>query len=174
MLNRLSRLPQNSVYDRMESPIGPLWIIASSAGLHAVLMRGDQDENQIKKIIAKLPRDPRNTIVQEACKQLREYFAGQRRMFDLPIKFFGTTFQERAWHQLRKIPYGKTMSYSDQARHLGDIKKTRAVGTANGRNLISIIVPCHRVIGKNGSLTGFAGGLENKKWLLNLERESLL
>lgn len=173
MHSLLAQLPGDAVYDRIESPLGPLWIVASSAGLHAVLMKGDNDD-LIRKMTCQFAKNPKHVIITETRKQLREYFSGQRRMFDLPIKFYGTNFQERAWNQLRKIPYGKTISYQDQAKQIGDLKKSRAVGTANGRNLISIIIPCHRVIGKNGKLTGFAGGLQNKQWLLNLERESLI
>ena len=110
-------------------------------------------------------------ILELACTQLREYFAGDRREFDVPLDPVGTAFQQSAWRVLRTIPYAATMSYGEQARALGDPNKARAVGAANGRNPISIIVPCHRVVGSTGALTGFAGGLDAKQWLLQFERE---
>jgi methylated-DNA-[protein]-cysteine S-methyltransferase len=104
--------------------------------------------------------------------QLDEYFAGRRREFDLPLDPVGTEFQRSAWNVLRTIPYGATMSYGEQAAALGDAKKARAVGSANGRNPLSIVVPCHRVIGTSGKLTGFAGGIEAKRYLLEMERRN--
>ena len=106
-------------------------------------------------------------------RQLGEYFAGKRRDFDLECAPAGTPFQQRAWAALQRIPFGRTVSYQDQAVRLGDHKATRAVGAANGRNPIPIVIPCHRVIGKNGKLTGFGGGLDTKKWLLDHERRVL-
>ena len=103
--------------------------------------------------------------------QLGEYFAGTRRDFDLPLHPFGTEFQLAVWQVLRTIPYGSTISYGEQARRLGDVRKSRAVGAANGRNPISIVVPCHRVVAGTGHLTGFGGGIENKAWLLAHERD---
>ncbi|MDP7317991.1 MAG: methylated-DNA--[protein]-cysteine S-methyltransferase [SAR324 cluster bacterium] len=108
-------------------------------------------------------------VLAEAQRQLEEYFDGKRFEFDLPLAFEGTTFQQQAWQALREIPYGETHSYQQQAQRLGDPRFARAVGHANGRNPISIIVPCHRVIGKNGKLTGFASGVDKKAKLLELE-----
>jgi methylated-DNA-[protein]-cysteine S-methyltransferase len=108
-------------------------------------------------------------ILDQAVAQLREYFAGARHEFDLPLDPVGTEFQQQAWQVLRSIPYGETISYGEQARRLGDVNKSRAAGAANGRNPISIIVPCHRVVGSTGKLTGFAGGLDTKAWLLHHE-----
>ena len=102
-------------------------------------------------------------------EQLDAYFAGELETFDVPLAVHGTEFQKRVWDQLVQIPYGETISYSELARRLGDPKLVRAVGVANGRNPISIIIPCHRVIGADGSLVGYGGGLERKKWLLELE-----
>jgi methylated-DNA-[protein]-cysteine S-methyltransferase len=102
-------------------------------------------------------------------KQLEEYFNKKRTAFELPFDFEGTDFQLRVWHELLKVPFGKTKSYMDIAKALGDVKAIRAVGMANGRNKIAIIVPCHRIIGSDGSLTGYAGGLDRKKWLLDFE-----
>ncbi len=113
---------------------------------------------------------PENPLLENAARQLDEYFAGTRRAFDLPLDPVGTEFQRSAWAELSKIPFGETISYGEQARRLGDANKSRAVGAANGRNPISIIVPCHRVVGANGALTGFAAGLDVKEWLLQHER----
>lgn len=103
-------------------------------------------------------------------KQLDEYFAGKRKDFDLNVKLNGTQFQSNVWKALKKIPFGQTKSYQDIAKSIDNIKAVRAVGNANNRNKISIVVPCHRVVGKNGSLVGYAGGLERKQWLLNHEK----
>ena len=113
-----------------------------------------------------------DAVLAAAVEQLREYFAGERREFDLPLDPVGTAFQQQAWHVLRTIPFGHTITYGEQARRLGDARKSRAVGAANGRNPISIVVPCHRVVGSTGRLTGFAGGLDVKQWLLRHEHES--
>ena len=110
--------------------------------------------------------DPAHPVVAAAAAQLAEYFAGERTDFDLPLDPVGTEFQRSAWEALRTIPYGTTVSYGEQAERMGDRRKARAVGAANGRNPISIIVPCHRVVGANGALTGFAGGIDTKAWLL--------
>ena len=108
-------------------------------------------------------------VLTDAIRQLREYFSGQRREFNLPLAQEGTDFQQRVWQALTAIPYGESRSYRDIAVALGNQKATRAVGAANGRNLLPIVVPCHRVIGSDGWLTGFAGGLEAKRTLLELE-----
>ena len=108
-------------------------------------------------------------MLRAATEQLGEYFAGTRKDFDLPLAPEGTPFQQKSWEALRAIPYGETISYGEQARRLGSPSAVRAVGAANGRNPISIIVPCHRVIGSDGSLTGFAAGLDAKAWLLRHE-----
>jgi len=106
--------------------------------------------------------------------QIDEYFNGSRKIFDLPLDLQGTDFQKRVWLELLKIPYGKTISYKELSLKLGDVKAIRAVGAANGANPVSIIVPCHRVIGSDGSLTGYAGGLWRKKWLLEFESQDRL
>lgn len=109
----------------------------------------------------------------DAGEQLAEYFAGERQVFDLPLKLIGTEFQKAVWRELAEIPFGVSISYAELARRVGQPTATRAVGAANGRNPISIIVPCHRVIATSGKLTGYGGGLENKKWLLNHEGSRL-
>jgi methylated-DNA-[protein]-cysteine S-methyltransferase len=108
--------------------------------------------------------------VADAVGQLRAYFAGQRRTFELPLAPEGTPFQQRVWRELLNIPYGQTISYGELARRLGNPNGSRAVGLANGANPISIVIPCHRVIGSTGKLTGYGGGLKTKQWLLALER----
>jgi methylated-DNA-[protein]-cysteine S-methyltransferase len=110
-------------------------------------------------------------VLAEAARQLEEYFAGTRRLFDLRVAAAGTAFQRTVWHALQGIPYGETRTYGDVARTVGNRAAVRAVGLANGRNPLPIVIPCHRVIGSDGSLTGFGGGLEAKRFLLDLERQ---
>ena len=153
----------------MSTPVGELTLIASPRGLRAVLWPDELTEPD--RLSAAAAGDPAvERILHDTMRQLGEYFAGERREFDLPLDPVGTPFQESAWMELRRIPYGQTISYGEQARRLGDSNKSRAVGAANGRNPISIIVPCHRVVGANGSLTGFAAGVEAKAWLLHHEQ----
>ena len=147
--------------------------MASTAGLRAVLWPDDDaarvpDVARLGSRVA-VPIAVR-TIIDEVARQLAEYFEGTRTDFDLPLDPVGTEFQRTAWSALRQIPYGETVSYGEQAARMGDRNKARAVGAANGRNPISIIVPCHRVVGSNGSLTGFAGGVDTKRYLLDHER----
>jgi methylated-DNA-[protein]-cysteine S-methyltransferase len=151
-------------YQHMETPLGRLYILANEEGLLAVDWNPAITE---KAIEASTP------ILQQAVRQLDEYFARQRQTFDLPICFSGTDFQNKTWQALLTIPYGETRSYADQANLIGHPKAVRAVGRTNGLNPIGIIVPCHRIIGKNGSLTGYAGGLDKKRWLLNHENQQL-
>lgn len=161
-----AKLPGESCYMDLLSPIGTLWIVASDAGVHAILFANGVTE----EIFQRFSKNPDHPVLMKVAIQLREYFAGQRKDFDLPLAPFGTEFQHKVWNELRRIPFGKTASYGEQAQKIGQPRAIRAVGTANGRNPIAIVVPCHRVIGKNGSLTGFAGGLPNKKFLLTLEQ----
>ena len=165
MLTMLKTLPDDCVRSEIASKVGTLSILASKKGLHAILWPMD------RKTIADIPRDDDHPVIEKVRAQLRQYFAGERTAFDLPLVWSGTPFQVRAWKELARIPYGETISYQEQARRMGDAKKTRAVGMANGRNPISIVVPCHRVIAKDGGLCGFGGGLDQKKTLLDLERE---
>lgn len=153
-------------FKMMQSPVGELKLVASERGLVAVLW-----ENDDPKRVRFLPQveDPENPILREAERQLWEYFSGKRREFDLTLEFVGTEFQKQVWAALVTIPYGETRSYGDIARQIGNPTAVRAVGAANGRNPLSIIAPCHRVIGTNGKLTGFAGGLQTKAFLLRIE-----
>ena len=164
-------LPSDAVYDEMNSPVGKLMIIASSKGLHAVLWETDRHDPICKNKLRDLSRTKNEKTIVETKKQLAEYFQGKRKKFDLPLVTNGTDFQQQCWQQLLKIPYAKTISYGEQATKLGDKNKCRAVGMANGSNPISIIIPCHRVIGSNGQLVGFGGGLSSKQWLIEHEKE---
>ena len=148
----------------MDSPVGPLLLVATAAGLtHVLFGAGRQTEAAGEDCAAS------RRVLDRAAKQLGEYFAGRRRDFDLPLAPSGTEFQMSVWRGLREIPFGETRSYGEIARRIRRPKAVRAVGAANGANPISIIGPCHRVIGADGSLTGFGGGLPAKKALLRLE-----
>lgn len=167
-------LPENATYDEMKSPVGNLTIITTEKGLHAVLWDGDRTHPSCEKIITHLRQSKDESIIVQTKKQLSEYFQGKRKIFDLPLVIKGTDFQIQVWQQLLKIPYASTVSYGEQAEKIGDKNKARAVGLANGLNPISIIIPCHRVIGSNGNLVGFGGGLDKKAYLLKLERQNLI
>jgi methylated-DNA-[protein]-cysteine S-methyltransferase len=153
----------------MKSPIGLLTCIAKNNNLVAVLM---ENENPHRVKIKSQKQESNHLILLEAKKQLTEYFENKRTQFNLSLEFEGTEFQKEVWHSLLTIPYGKTFSYLDIAKTIDKPKASRAVGMAIGKNPLSIIVPCHRVIGSNGKLTGFAGGLHHKAFLLNLEGDS--
>jgi methylated-DNA-[protein]-cysteine S-methyltransferase len=150
----------------MASPVGLLKLVAHDTALVAVLWE-NEDPKRVR--LAELIEDKKHPILLETQKQLNEYFSGQRKVFDLPLDFEGTEFQEKVWQALLTIPFGETRSYKQIAEQIGNVKAVRAVGAANGKNPISIIAPCHRVVGANGKLVGFAGGLENKDILLKLE-----
>jgi methylated-DNA-[protein]-cysteine S-methyltransferase len=154
----------------MPSPVGVLQLVASDAGLVAVLWPEDSPR---RVRLDEAREDASHPVLRKAIAQLEEYFAGERKEFDLPLDVRGTTFQKQVWEQLLAIPYGKTRSYGEIATRLGKPTASRAVGAANGRNPLSIVVPCHRVIGMSGALTGFAGGLEVKRVLLELEGISM-
>jgi methylated-DNA-[protein]-cysteine S-methyltransferase len=157
----------------MDSPVGELRLVASEQGLRAILW-GAEDAERIASIDTDELIEGTTPILDLAVTQLEEYFDGTRREFDLPLDPLGTPFQQSAWMVLRTIPYGQTISYGQQALQLGDPNKARAVGAANGKNPLSIVVPCHRVIGSTGQLTGFAAGLDIKSWLLDHERQPRL
>ena len=158
------------VFCYVESPIGRLMLTSDGTALTGLYM------NLYRNKPSKLPGLGEDWIqnaaidpLPAAARQLNEYFAGKRREFDLPLRMEGTEFQQRVWRELTKIPFGETRSYGQLAKRLGNPNGSRAVGLANGRNPIAIIVPCHRVIGADGSLTGFGGGIERKEWLLTHE-----
>jgi len=155
----------NIVYTHVESPIGRLMIAADDAGLRAI----EFPENRHPVRREGEWREGRHPWLDEARRQLGDYLTGARQGFDLPLAPRGSDFQMRVWQALRSIPFGTTWSYAQLARKIGQASAVRAVGTANGRNPLPIIVPCHRVIGADGSLTGFGGGLPTKAFLLRLE-----
>jgi methylated-DNA-[protein]-cysteine S-methyltransferase len=153
-------------YKLMDSPVGELKLVANGNRLAAILWENDKPNRvRLPEIVE---ADDRPVLI-ETERQLNEYFAGTRDRFDLELDFQGTDFQKKVWAALLTIPFGETRSYSDIATQIGNINAVRAVGAANGRNPISIVAPCHRVIGASGDLTGFAGGLTNKMLLLSLE-----
>jgi methylated-DNA-[protein]-cysteine S-methyltransferase len=158
-------------YKTISSPVGPLRLMASDKGLCAVLFDGGRRNKVV--FDGGVEQSDDHPILKKAEQQLAEYFAGKRQDFDVPLDVRGSVFQLKAWKELQKIPYGDTISYGEQAKRIGDAKKARAAGMANGRNPICIIVPCHRVIGASGDLTGFGGGLKTKEFLLNLEKKFL-
>ena len=157
-----------------DSPVGALTLVAGERGLRAVLWPDEPAARVVLPGTRPLSAAENGTraaqVLADTAAQLREYFAGTRQQFDLPLDPVGTPFQQQVWEVLRSIPYGTTITYGEQARRLGSPTAVRAVGGANGRNPIGIIVPCHRVVGSDGSLTGFAGGVERKRWLLDFER----
>lgn len=153
-------------YDIASSPLGELLLCASDTalvGLHVVRGR------HAPAVGADWTRRPGHPVLEETRDQLRAYFDGRRQAFAVPLAPAGTPFQKRAWNALLAIPFGQTRSYGEQARAIGQPSATRAVGAANGRNPIAIIIPCHRVVGADGSLTGYSGGLDVKRFLLALE-----
>lgn len=156
----------NYAHKTMLSPVGTLKLVASDRGLAAILWE-DDDPRRVR--LGASSEDATHATLLEAERQLREYFGGERKSFSLELDFAGTEFQRKVWHALLTIPYGETRSYGQIAEQIGNARAVRAVGAANGRNPISIVAPCHRVVGSNGSLTGFAGGLHIKERLLAWE-----
>jgi methylated-DNA-[protein]-cysteine S-methyltransferase len=154
------------VYATLPSPVGLLTVTATGDSLVGLSF----ETSRRSRLAPEGREDPTHPVLVAAERQLREYFEGTRRDFDLPLDLHGTEFQKRVWSELLRIPFGRTRSYGEMAVLLGDPKCTRAVGLANGSNPIAIVVPCHRVIGATGSLVGFGGGLPNKALLLDLER----
>lgn len=155
----------------LPSPVGELKLVANGARLAAILWENDKP-GRVR--LGPMTPAPDNPLLQNAARQLQEYFAGHRDRFDLELDFVGTDFQKKVWAALLTIPFGETRTYRQIAEQIGNPAAVRAVGAANGRNPISIVAPCHRVIGASGKLTGFAGGLEAKERLLVLERGNWL
>jgi methylated-DNA-[protein]-cysteine S-methyltransferase len=154
-------------YKTIDSPVGQLKLVASDKGLVAILWENDSPR---RVRLTELVADEKHPVLVETERQLREYFAGKRKAFSVALDMRGTRFQKDVWAALLAIPFGETRSYGQLAKQLGNPRASRAVGAANGRNPVSIIVPCHRVIGSSGKLTGFAGGLDTKAHLLGLEK----
>ena len=163
-------IPPTSVVTTIDSPLGELFLFAGEDGLTGLYMNTHRDElPQVKSVEVE-----DNPHLVQAANELAEYFAGERKEFMITLDPHGTVFQKRVWKELLNIPWGKTISYGELAKRLGDPLLTRAVGTANGQNPISIIIPCHRVSGANGHLTGYGGGIDKKRWLLDHEAEDRL
>jgi methylated-DNA-[protein]-cysteine S-methyltransferase len=163
-----------TTFRRFDSPVGELVLTASDSGLTGVYFPTSRHgpprvESWMDADRGGAAGGGGDAILARACQQLLEYFAGTRTAFEVPLAASGTTFEQRVWELLRAIPYGTTTSYGALARRLGDPRATRAVGAANGKNPIPIIVPCHRVVGARGELTGFGGGIDRKRWLLEHE-----
>ena len=155
-------------YKHISSPVGRLKLIASDRGLSAILWEND-DPKRVR--LSPLAEDKNHPVLCETEQQLKDYFAVKLQKFSLKLDFAGTDFQKKVWKALLSIPFGQTRSYAQIAKQIGSPKAVRAVGAANGKNPVSIIAPCHRVIGSNGKLTGFAGGLATKAQLLELEHK---
>jgi methylated-DNA-[protein]-cysteine S-methyltransferase len=155
-------------YKTIDSPVGILKLVASDKGLVAVLWENDKP-NRVR--LGAMTANQRHPILLDTERQLEQYFAGERKTFSVALDMRGTPFQKNVWEALLAIPFGETRSYRQLAKQLGNSRAMRAVGAANGRNPVSIIVPCHRVIGSSGKLIGFAGGLETKARLLSLEEQ---
>jgi methylated-DNA-[protein]-cysteine S-methyltransferase len=164
------RTATKNVYTRVGSPVGRLTLVANDGGLAAVLWENDWDARVGVSLDVEQPDHP---VLSETARQLEEYFAGRRRQFDVRLAPSGTTFQHKVWRALLTIPFGETRSYMAVARQIGHPLAARAVGAANRRNPLSIVAPCHRVVGASGALTGFAAGLEIKAWLLAFEEQAL-
>ncbi len=152
--------------DDIATPLGRLHVVVTDDALVRVLFPGEKSSLRHE-------RDPKHPLIIEVKTQLAEYFAGARRIFDLPLFVEGTPFQQKAWKVLLKIPYGKTITYADEAKRLRNADAVRAVGAANGKNPIPVIIPCHRVVPKSGGFGGYSGGEHRKKLLLKLEQHHL-
>ena len=161
-LQILEQLPQETAWENVSSPLGSLTILASDSGVHAIAFESDRTEH----VKTNLPCAVNHPIIEAAVKQLAMYFNGKLKVFDLSLDLRGTDFQKRVWNLLLEIPFGETRTYGDIARALGNAGASQAVGAANGKNPVAIVVPCHRVIGASGHLTGYAGGMDKKKFLL--------
>jgi AraC family transcriptional regulator of adaptative response/methylated-DNA-[protein]-cysteine methyltransferase len=162
----------------IETPLGIMFAGATDQGLCMLeyadsAARQEKEINAICKFLSASVEEGESKYFEILSIQLSEYFDGKRKEFDIPLVLAGTAFQQQVWKELQKIPYGSTRSYKEQSMALNNLGAIRAVGTANGANRIAIIIPCHRVIGENGKLAGYGGGLWRKKWLLDLEKGQL-
>lgn len=156
---------------RVSAPFGDLTVVASDAGVRYVTF--DNDAHPKSYVGMTVTNNASHPVVARTVRQLNEYLAGKRREFDVPLDLVGTEFQVQAWRALADVPFGSTTSYARQAASIGRPTATRAIGAANGRNPVVIVLPCHRIVGADGSLTGFGGGLPVKKWLLDHEADVL-
>lgn len=172
-IKKLDLVPKNSYFTTYSSPVGDLLLVASDKALHLVLWQCEIEGDEVRSLLNRLKEDDSHPILSKTTHQLSEYFQGKRKEFTIKLSPLGTEFQQKAWEVLKTIPYAQTLSYSMQAKDLGGENYARAVGTANGKNPISIIVPCHRVISSSGDLGGFAGGLDAKQFLIDHEQKYL-
>ena len=156
----------DTFYCIQPSPVGDLLLVAQGAALTDLHIISGK---YVPAIGANWKRDAQHPVLQQAAQELSEYFAAKRKIFSVPLAPQGTAFQQAAWHALLQIPFGNTISYGQQAKHMGQPQAVRAIGGANGKNPIAIIIPCHRVLGANGALTGYSGGIEHKVFLLRHE-----
>lgn len=157
----------NLVQYKMASSIGPLYLVASRKGLQGIYWH-----KQPLHLVKSLDRScAEEKLLDDTCRQLAEYFGGKRKRFDIPVDLKGTAFQKQVWQELAKIPFGQTLSYNEVAKRIKNPKAVRAVGSANGKNPVCIIIPCHRVIAADGSIGGYAGGINIKQQLLALEQK---
>ena len=163
-------MKQHYVSKTIESPVGRMTLVSSQNRLTGIIWEKD-DPNRMRP--DNIVENDQHPVLLEAEQQLREYFNRERKIFSLDLDFNGTEFQKKVWNALLTIPYGETRTYGEIARQIGSPKSSRAVGAASGKNPISIVAPCHRVIGASGKLVGFGGGLENKSLLLNLEKTTI-
>ena len=154
-----------------EAPFGVVTVVGSGLGIRFVMFSNDAHPKPLEKL--HISDTEIHESVHDAITQLEEYFAGSRHDFELPLDLQGTEFQVAAWNALADIPFGRTASYGQQAASIGRPKAVRAIGGANGRNPVAIVLPCHRIVGADGSLTGFGGGIEVKKWLIDHEQSIL-
>jgi methylated-DNA-[protein]-cysteine S-methyltransferase len=157
----------------LTTPVGALHLYGTARGLATVVLPNESQEaaeRRLRRLLGPLAVSEDKTTHERALEQLAEYFAGRRRVFDLPLDMLGTPFQQQVWQAVAAVPYGQTRSYSEIARSIDRPAAVRAVGAANGANPLPPIIPCHRIVGAGGALTGYSGGLEMKAWLLNLER----
>jgi len=153
-------------FKRFTTPLGPVLATANDRGINGIYFVGQRYEIEIEREWREEGDDP---VLTECARQLGEYFEGKRREFDLPLDSAGSDFQQRVWREIARIPFGKTISYAELARRAGAAGSARAAGAATGHNPLSVVVPCHRVVGSDGSLTGYAGGIERKTRLLEIE-----
>ena len=160
--------PENIYFKKWKSPVGNLFLYASETHLLGLLFAGDSTDFlkhfKTAQILVKT-----NPALKKVVLQLDEYFSGERKKFDIPVQLAGTDFQKKVWAQLKRVPFGETITYKEQAKRMNSIKAVRAVGAANGKNPVAIIIPCHRVVGSNGKLVGYAGGAKMKSDLLKIE-----
>ena len=154
------------IISSLNSPVGIILIEVNGEMITSLIFEEEKTVTPVEEIF-----DDSNILIKNCKQQLTGYFNGTRREFDLPLQQNGTAFQQKIWTVLQQIPYAKTISYLELSKRTGDIKAIRAVGTTNGKNQLSIVVPCHRVIGSNGDLTGYSGGLWRKRWLVEHERK---